>query len=558
MALFSWGGKAAAKVDGGSSGPGVAAAEVKAAAPASSGGALGQTHMVHCAVANRPTAPATWFGDRKHSWRDMAERVARMGRALQDLGVQPGDRVAILALNSDRYTEYLFATWWIGAVVVPMNIRWSVAENAYSLNDSGAKVVFVDKAFSAAAPAIQAETQEKLTLIYLDDDAAPEGMLQYETLIDKSDAAEDVCPGGEALAGLYYTGGTTGFPKGVMVPHRALMYNNMVMAKHGELRPDSVHLHAAPMFHMADGAAGGGISMVGGTHAYIPAFTPAGTIDALERYEVTSTILVPTMLGLMVNDPAFDPSRFGKVEYITYGGSPMPEGLMRTLIEKLPHVRFIQGYGQTELAPLVSMLGPDDHMVDGPKAARLRSAGTPVVGTRINIVDEDGKVLPDGEVGEIAALSEGAMLGYWNKPEETAKAFRNGWVHTGDGGYRDEDGFIFIVDRMKDMIVTGGENVFSVEVESVISKMPGVAQVAVVGIPSEKWGEAVHAIVVPAEGAALTEQQVIDFVGPQIANYKRPRSVDFRSEPLPMSGAGKILKRDLRAPYWEGRGKQVS
>ncbi|MEL6979993.1 MAG: long-chain-fatty-acid--CoA ligase [Pseudomonadota bacterium] len=518
---------------------------------------FGQTQMLHCTVASRPNALATVCGARRRTWAELNERVSRLAAGLIGLGVEPGDRVAILALNSDRYTEYLFAVWWAGAVVVPMNIRWSPAENAYSLNDSGAKVLFVDKAFSAAAPAIRAGSEALRHIVYLDDDAAPDGMVRYEALVDDNDPVADAGAGGEELAGLYYTGGTTGFPKGVMVPHRALWYNNIVISKYGEMDQDSVHLHVAPMFHMADGAAGGGISMVGGVHAYAPAFTPDGAMDAIEAYGVTSTVMVPTMLAMMLNSPAFDPERFKTLKYITYGGSPMPEGVLRGLIEKLPHIRFVQGYGQTELAPLVSMLPADDHQPEGPKSHRIRSAGVPVVGCEVKIVDPAGAALPNGEVGEIAVKSPGAMHGYWNKPEQTAAALKDGWVMTGDGGYRDDDGYVFIVDRMKDMIVTGGENVFSAEVESAISTMPGVAQVAVVGVPSEQWGEAVHAIVVAAPGAALSEQGVIDHVASLIANYKRPRSVEIRSEPLPMSGAGKILKRELRAPFWEGRDKQV-
>ncbi len=224
----------------------------------------------------------------------------------------------------------------------------------------------------------------------------------------------------------------------------------------------------------------------------------------------------------------------------------------------MPHVNFFQAYGQTEMAPIVTILPPEDHVLEGPNSVRLRSAGLPAVGCEIKIIDENGKIVPRGTVGEIAARSPGTMQGYWQLPEQTAKALVDGWVHTGDGAYQDEDGFIYIVDRMKDMIVSGGENVFSAEVESAISTHPDVAGVAVIGIPSEQWGESVHAIIIPKLGASPDEASIIAHCKAQIAGYKCPRSITLRTETFPLSGAGKVLKRDLRAPYWEGRARGVN
>jgi acyl-CoA synthetase (AMP-forming)/AMP-acid ligase II len=519
---------------------------------------LNLTHMVHNAANARPTAIATRDGDRVRNWSENRDRVARLAGALHGLGAGRGDRVAILALNSDRYTEYLSAVWWAGAVVVPMNVRWSAAENAYSVKDSGTEILFVDGAFAPMVPAIRAEAPALQTVIYLDDDAIPEGMLSYETLIAEAAPAEDAESGDEDLAGLYYTGGTTGFPKGVMVPHRALWYNNLVCAKVLNMDAEHIALHVAPMFHMADSCLGGSASMMGATHAYLPRFEPGAAIEAIERLGATHTVMVPTMIAMLLQHPDFATEKLKSLQVIGYGGSPMPQGTLAEAIEKLPHVGFVQVYGQTEMAPLITALPADYHQLEGGKSTKLRSAGRAVPGCEVRIVDEQGQDVPDGAVGEIVTRSPGVMLGYWKLEDQTATALRDGWVYTGDGAYRDADGFVFIADRMKDMIVTGGENVFSAEVESAISTHPAVAEVAVVGIPSEKWGEAVHAIVVPREGSTVSEEDIVGHCAELIANYKRPRSVTIRAEALPLSGAGKILKRDLRAPFWEGQERNVN
>ncbi|MEG9861350.1 MAG: long-chain-fatty-acid--CoA ligase [Parvularculales bacterium] len=515
------------------------------------------TQFMTSAADTRPNAIATIMGARRRTWSEHRSRVAKLAGSLRKLGAGAGDRVAILALNSDRYTEYYHAVWWSGAAVVPMNIRWTAVENAYSLNDSGAEILFVDKTFAPVVEKIREECKALKIVIYLDDGEVPEGMLAFEELVEDGEPCEDAMRGGEDLAGLYYTGGTTGFPKGVMLPHRALWYNNLVMSKMLEARPESIYLHAAPMFHLADGAASGGQTAVGATHVYIPMFDIEGVMQAIETHEVTHALLVPTMIGMLLNSEAFDPKRLSSLGYMLYGASPMPEGLLTDLIKRMPDLKIMQGYGQTELAPIVSTLQPEFHVL-GSNNSKLRSAGRPVPGTEVKIVDKDGNRVTLGEVGEICARGMGAMQGYWKLDEQTTATLKDGWVHTGDGAYMDEDGFIFIADRMKDMIVTGGENVFSAEVESAISTHEAVAEVAVIGIPDDKWGEAVHAIIVPKEGAVPTLDEIVEHCRPLIANYKLPRSIALRDEPLPLSGAGKVLKRDLRIPYWEGRERQVN
>lgn len=514
------------------------------------------TQFLNSAADNFPNKLASIDGDRRHTWGAWRERMARLAAALRGLGLAAGDRAAILALNSDRYTEYLFAVWWAGGAVVPMNTRWSAAENAYSLNDSGAKILFVDRSFVPMLDAIRAEAKDVTTVIYIGDDAAPEGTLSFEDLVASHAPCADAMRKDEDLAGLFYTGGTTGFPKGVMLPHRALWYNTIVIC--GRVDRNAVWLHAAPMFHLADFNSNTVMAALGGCNTYIASFAPEATLKAIETHQVTDTILVPTMLGMVLAHAGFKPERMQSLKTFFYGGSPMPEGILRQAMQAMPQVNIVQGYGQTEMAPGISYLLPEDHVLDGPKSVRLRSAGTPAVGCEIKIVDEAGNIVPRGTVGEIAARSPGVMLGYWGQPEQTAKVLVDGWVHTGDGACQDEDGFIYIVDRMKDMIVSGGENVFSSEVESAISTHPDVAAVAVIGIPSERWGEAVHAIIIPKPGATPDEASIIAHCKTLIAGYKCPRSIVLRSDPFPLSGAGKVLKRDLRAPYWEGRARGVN
>ncbi|EAQ98091.1 acyl-CoA synthetase [Congregibacter litoralis] len=503
-----------------------------------------------------PGAPATRHLGRNRSWTEMQDRVARLASAIRAMGVASGDRVAILALNSDRYLEYYFAVWWAGAAVVPMNTRWSAEENAYALGDAGAKVLFIDDAF---APMLKEMTAElSLThIVFTGEDATPEGCLDYESLIAANEPCEDAERGGDDLAGLYYTGGTTGFPKGVMLSQQALWFNNLSVSSGSSYQMGDVYLHAGPMFHLADGAFSGAACTNGLCHTFLPSFDLSKVMDLLEAEKVTHTLMVPTMLGMLVNHPDFDPGRLSALRSVAYGASPMPEGLMHTLLERLPNIGWMQGYGQTEMAPIITLLPAENHTLEGPNAGKMRSAGRAAPGVEVRICDEDGKDLPNGEVGEIVARAPGSMSGYWNRPEQTEATLSGGWVKTGDGAYRDDDGFIFIVDRLKDMIVTGGENVFSAEVENAVSTHPAVAAVSVIGIPDERWGEAVHAIVILQEGQSVTVEELIEHTH-TIANYKRPRSISFRDEPFPLSGAGKILKTELRKPFWDNQDRGVS
>ncbi|HYM04429.1 MAG TPA: long-chain fatty acid--CoA ligase [Stellaceae bacterium] len=501
---------------------------------------------------------ATTFGSRTQSWGQFQDRVARLAGGLKSLGVAPGDRVAILALNSDRYLEYFVAVPWAGAVLVPLNIRWSVAENVYSLNDSGAVVLLVDDAFSKMAAPILAESKSIRAVIHIGDATAPAEMIGYERLIERSAPVADAGRGGEDLAGIFYTGGTTGFPKGVMLPHRGLWASAAALVGSVAIRHDSIYLHAAPMFHLADGAMTMATLLAGSSHVMIPAFNPEHVLAAIERHRVSHILLVPTMINMVVSHPKLAQSDLSSLQQLLYGASPIPEALLIQAMRAMPKCRFTQAYGQTELSPVATILTSDYHTIEGTKAGRLKSAGRAAICNEIEIVDVNGVEVPRGTVGEVRARGPNTMLGYWNKPKETAAALRDGWVYTGDAAYMDDEGFIYVVDRVKDMIVSGGENVYSAEVENAVTKHPAVAQCAVIGVPSDTWGEAVHAIVILKEAQRVAAEAIIAHCHTLIAGYKCPRSIEFRTEPMPLSGAGKVLKRELRKPYWEGKTRQVN
>ena len=516
------------------------------------------TSIIRSASQANPKGMATIYKERRQTWPEFVERAAKLAGALQKVGMKKGDRVAMLALNSDRYLEYVFGVMWGGGVIVPMNLRWSPAENAYSIDDSGTEIMLVDENYTGMVPAIQEKSSSLKTLIFSGEGETPEGMLNYSDIIDAAEPAEDVGRGGEDLAGIYYTGGTTGFPKGVMLSHRSLYISNLSNCREFCMPNGARYLHAAPMFHLADGAAFFAVTFAGGTHIMIPSFTPVDALQAFQDHKPTNVLLVPTMIQMLIQHPDFDKYDTSSLMTIVYGASAISETVLVEAISKLPHTKFVQAYGQTELSPVATILAPEYHVTEGPNSGKLRSAGKAVGPCELKIVDEDGHEVPTGTVGHIAVKGPITMLGYWNKPEQTAESLKNGWVYTGDGGYLDEDGFLFVADRLKDMIVSGGENVYSAEVEQAVTKHPAVAECATIGIPHEKWGESIHSIVILKPHASATEDDIIKHCHNLIAGYKCPRSIEFRAEPMPLSAAGKVLKKDLRAPYWEGRERNVN
>ena len=516
------------------------------------------TSMLRRAAQINPNGIATIFEDRKTSWSQILDRVARLAGALQGLGMEPGDRVALLSLNSDRFIEYFFATVWGGGAMMPMNIRWAAAECAYALNDANAEILIVDEAFKDVAAEIKPHVGGLKTLIYCGDGETPEGMLNYEDILAAASPAKDAGRSGDDLAGIFYTGGTTGFPKGVMLSHTNFYVGGISNAHELNMKDGTIYLHAAPMFHIADLIWFSAITFMAGTHVVIPMFTPDSVLAAIEKHRPSQTLLVPVMLQMVLQSDKLAETDISSLTQIAYGASPITEAVLIEAFEKFPNVSFLQAFGQTELSPVATILPAEYHVLDGPNAGKLRAAGRATRVCEIRVVDEDCAEVPRGEVGQIAVKGPITMLGYWNKPEVTADTIRDGWVLTGDAGYMDDDGFIFLMDRVKDMIVSGGENVYSAEVENALSRHPAVATSAVIGIPSDQWGESVHAIVILHPGAEVTSGELQAHCHEMIAGYKCPRSIEFRADPFPLSGANKVLKTELRKPYWEGRERQIS
>jgi long-chain acyl-CoA synthetase len=515
------------------------------------------TQGVRRAVQAKPSGLATSFEGRRRTYAEFGDRIARLAGALRALGLSVGGRVAILALNSDRYLEAMFAVPWAGGAVVPINTRLAAPEIDYILEDSGTEILFVDGNFAAMPAQLPAAKRVK-AIVALDDAAAGAGRHGYEALVAAHQPILDAGREARDLAGIFYTGGTTGKAKGVMLSHDNLVANAMNAIAGFEFTDQAVYLHATPMFHLADGASSFGITMIGGVHAFVSRFEPLAVLQAIQDEKVTNTILVPTMVNMLVNHPEATKYDVSSWKRCGYGASPMPEAILLKAMELLPNVLWQHAYGMTELSPIATLLPPRYTTLSGPHAGRLKSCGQAALTAEVKIVDPNDVEVPRGTVGEVVVRGPMVMLGYWNKPAETAAALRGGWMHTGDAGTMDDEGFVYIVDRVKDMIISGGENVYSAEVESAISLLVGVQECAVIAVPDEKWGERVHAIVVPKAGAALTPDGVVEHCRKHIAGYKCPRSVDIRSEALPISGAGKILKSELRKPFWAGREKQVN
>lgn len=509
------------------------------------------------AAQQRGNAPAIVHGDETIGYRDFHARALALGGNLHRLGCRPGDRVAFCLANSPRILEIIYGCFAAGLIVVPINARLHPREMAYIVANSGAKVLIHGGEYQAGITEAIDAFDGLETRVCLD---LAEGALLYADLLDQAHAlaaaveveATDPC-------WLFYTSGTTGRPKGAIWTHRIVRCVLMnYLADLHSIQPGELVLHAAPMSH------GSGIVALpavarGATQVVLePAsFEPVSLFTTIERYRIGHVaFLAPTQIIKMLEE--FEPGRFdlSSLKAITYGGAPIHVFHLRRAIAAFGPV-FVQLFGQGESPITITGMSATRHQelldADDP---RIGSAGQVRTDVEVHCVDEDDNPLPPGEAGEVVVRGDVVMPGYWNNPEASAEALRGGWLHTGDIGLFDDAGYLFLLDRAKDMIISGGNNVYPREVEEIIVQHPAVATVCVVGIPDPYWGEAVHAVVVPESGASVTAQDIITFCSQHLAGYKKPKAVDF-VDALPLSGYGKVLRREVRERYWQGHDARI-
>lgn len=487
-------------------------------------------------------------------WSAVARRVALMAGALRGLGLAPGDRVAVLGNNSLDYLCLYFAIPWAGAISVPINTRLSAAEIIEQLEDSQSSLLLVDAGFAAVAGEAAGRLPALRDIVFMGQADIPPQSRSLEQLLAGAVAVPDAGRRDEDVAVLFYTGGTTGRAKGVMLSHRGLVVGTLQWAYTVGVGSRDTLLVPIPMFHIAAGMNAIAAAMLAAGLVIQPRFDPEQTLELIERHRVTKTALVPTALEMLISSPHFAQSDVSSLARMTYGGAPMPRRILELALGKLPQTRFYQIYGQTESGGVATCLLPEFHALGGEAGSKRTTAGRPVVGMDLRILDAEGVELPHGEVGEICLRGHALTPGYWNRPGQTAALYRDGWLRTGDAGFLDEDGFLTIVDRVKDMIISGGENVYAAEVEAVLYQHPAIAQCAVIGIPSERWGEEIHAVVHLHAGASATDEELMAFCRGHIGAFKCPRSISFRCEALPVTSLGKIRKNELRASFWTGQG----
>ena len=509
------------------------------------------------AAERHPERVAFTFEGRATTFAAFDAHSDRVAAALSAAGIRPGERIAYVGKNSDVYFELLYGAIKAGVVMVPVNWRLAGPEIAVIVDDSEARLLLVGPEFFHIVQAQLAAMPRVQSLI-----ATEGGHPTWPDFAAWRDAAPAQHPAhtpslGDVAVQLY-TSGTTGRPKGVMLSHA----NFLNSIREGERDPapwtkwrdGDAAIQAMPVSHIS-GTGWGIITVHHAATCHIQRqFDIEQTLDMILRDRVSKIFLVPAALQFLARHPRARGADFSAIREMGYGASPIPLALLRECMDVMG-CGFVQFYGMTETTGTIVALPPEDHVREG--SPRMRAAGKPLPWVEIRVVDAEGHDVPTGQVGEIITRSAANMLGYWKRPEETARTIRDGWLYTGDAGYLDADGYVFIHDRVKDMIISGGENVYPAEVESALSEHPAIAEVAVIGVPDEKWGEAVKAVIVLRPGAALTQDELIAWARARIAGFKTPRSVDF-ADMLPRNASGKLLKRELRAPYWEGRTRQVS
>jgi acyl-CoA synthetase (AMP-forming)/AMP-acid ligase II len=518
-----------------------------------------------------PDKEALVDGEKRFTYRQFGQRVASLAKSLKDFGLQRGSTVAISSPNTHEYMEAYFACAITGIILVPLNYRLASDELVDIIADSDAELFFCHTEFWKQGLELLPNCLGLRHVVWIgekhmrpnEQDRQSE-QHDYEDLLNHKCTFADLdLPylGGDDLAQLYYTSGTTGRPKGVMLSHENVAVNALAAVAELKFNDKDTWIHAAPLFHLADAWSIFAITWVGGKHVFVPHFNSHHVLKVISEEKVTGTVLVPTMLNSMLNDPIVEHFKYPSLRLIITGGSPIAPELVKKAMRTFS-CEYVQIYGMTETSPFLTMSIPKQEHLSWPedKLIDIRSrTGRPYLGAEVKVVHPDGKEVTwnNKDVGEIIARGPTVTRGYWKQTEATAHTIRNHWIHTGDLAVVDEYGYINIVDRKKDMIITGGENVFSTEVEYALYEHPAVAECAVFGIPDERWGEAVHAVVVLKPEHKVDEEHLITFVRERLAKYKAPSSIEFAEE-LPKTGSGKIYKKELREKYWVGRVKQVN
>jgi acyl-CoA synthetase (AMP-forming)/AMP-acid ligase II len=505
-----------------------------------------------------PERLAIAYGDYELTYRQANERINKLANALTNLGIKKGQNVAILLHNCPEFIETLFACFKVGIGTVPINFRLHPKECSFIIDNSEAIAVVLGDDFRDPLYALKSEMPKLKYYICINDPL--EGMLCFEKLLnEQSSNFVDVDVERDDLAWLFYTSGTTGQPKGVMLTHHVLMTMTMnFFADMTPLGPDDVILHAAPLSHgsglysipnVAKGAAN--------VTLHIKAFEPKTVFETIQRRKVTNMFMAPAMIKRLVTSSEIDKYDLSSIKCIHYGGAPIYIEDLKEAVRKMGRV-FVQLFGQAECPMTISYLRKEEHLLEGTgeQMKRLTSAGIPRTDVEVKIFDENDNELPSGKMGEIVVRGEAMMKGYWRNPKATAETLRGGWVHTGDLGIMDERGYVYILDRAKDMIISGGENIYSREIEDIIIRHSAVHEVAVIGVPDETWGEAIKAIIALKPGQKATQEEIINFCKDYLGSYKKPKSVEFIDE-IPKNPYGKVLKKELREKYWAGEARRV-
>ncbi|MBM75847.1 MAG: fatty-acid--CoA ligase [Proteobacteria bacterium] len=506
------------------------------------------TQALRRAAQLRGTEPAVRFERRSWSYLEILDQVARLAGAFRKFGLQDGDRIGVLSHNSDRYFSCYYAASWAGGVLLPLNYRLCEAELSAVLVNAEPRILICDhntrqlakKVKNAVSGLILIDAGEGQT----DIEHTFEDLLLTAPIADRSGSDDD-------LAVLVYTGGTTGLPKGVMLSHTNIVANSLNTIPYLQLTERTLQLHVGPLFHMGAGQRIYSVTQAGGSHVFIPKFSAQAILDTVAQYKINSIVFVPTMMRRILQTISPKSDALASLKYVSYGAAPMPKELLLRFMRRFPHCHLSQSYGQTECSPVATALKHDDHFSSGAYGVKIGSVGRSVVLCDVAVHRADGTEANRGELGEIAVRGPNVMKGYWRNSQATEQALRNGWLYTGDLGRMDVDGFVWIVDRLKDMVITGGENVYSLEVEDVLMQHPAVSSCAVIGVPDQDLGERVHAVIVLSQEAVFEISSLIEFCRQHLAGYKIPRSFECREGALPLTAANKIDKKVLREQYSE-------